>query len=472
MQETRQTRILATLGPATETEEIIGDLMDVGANLFRLNMSHARHDWVRRVEENIRAAAGARGQVPGIVMDLQGPSIRTGELPAPVMLRKGDRFDFTIDPKLKGERLVSVNYPDFLDDIEESAIIQVDNGLIRMRVLRITGAVAECEVEIGGEMGSRRHINLPGTKVKLPALTDKDKTDVALGLETKVDYIALSFVREASDVAQLREFIAGEAHLPKVIAKVEDQYAIKNINAIIEETDAIMVARGDLGVECPFEDLPILQRQIVRSCQLVGKPVIVATHMLESMVGEPIPTRAEVTDVANAVFEQADAIMLSSETSVGQFPLMCVEAMDRIARRMECEDGARFYEEAVLSDERQKLAKVAVQMADDMGARALVVFTVEGKMVPESAWMRPREANIMALCPSERVAGEMSLYRGVVPIVMEEVHSELPAEEEVEAALETLKEKALLKSGDTVVVISSHLAVGEIADSVQMHRVS
>jgi pyruvate kinase len=367
---------------------------------------------------------------------------------------------------------VSVNYPDFLDDIEESAIIQVDNGLIRMRVLRITGAVAECEVEIGGEMGSRRHINLPGTKVKLPALTDKDKADVALGLEIKVDYIALSFVREASDVAQLREFIAGAAHPPKVIAKVEDQYAIKNINAIIEETDAIMVARGDLGVECPFEDLPILQRQIVRSCQLVGKPVIVATHMLESMVGEPIPTRAEVTDVANAVFEQVDAIMLSSETSVGQFPLMCVEAMDRIARRMECEDGARFYEEAVLSDERQKLAKAAVQMADDMGARALVVFTVEGKMVPESAWMRPREANIMALCPSERVAGEMSLYRGVVPIVMEEVHSELPAEEEVEAALETLKEKALLKSGDTVVVISSHLAVGEIADSVQMHRVS
>jgi pyruvate kinase len=467
----RQTRILATLGPATETEETLGGLMDAGANLFRLNMSHARHDWVRRVVENIRAAAGARGYVAGIVMDLQGPAIRTGEISAPVMLEKGDRFDFTIDPKLKGERLVRVNYPDFLNDIEEGAIIQVDNGLIRMRVLKIRGAVAECEVEIGGEMGSRRHINLPGTKVKLPALTDKDKADVALGLETKVDYIALSFVREASDVAQLREFIAGDAHPPKIIAKVEDQYAIKNIDAIIEEADAIMVARGDLGVECPFEDLPILQRQIVCSCQLVGKPVIVATHMLESMVGEPIPTRAEVTDVANAVFEQADAIMLSSETSVGQFPAMCVEAMDRIARRMEREDGARFYEKAVLSDERQKLAKVAVQMADDMEAQALVVFTVEGKMVPESAWMRPREAKILALCPSERVAGEMTLYRGVVPVVMEEVYFELPAEE-VEAALETLKEKALLKSGDTVVVISSHLAVEEIADSVQMHRVS
>ena len=462
---------MATLGPATETEETIGGLMDAGANLFRLNMSHARHDWVQRVVENIRAAAGARGYVAGIVMDLQGPAIRTGEISSPVMLEKGDRFDFTIDPKLKGERLVSVNYPDFLKDIEEGAIIQVDNGLIRMRVLKIKGTVAECEVEIGGEMGSRRHINLPGTKVKLPALTDKDKADVALGLETKVDYIALSFVREASDVAQLREFMGDDTHPPKVIAKVEDQYAIKNIDAIIEEADAIMVARGDLGVECPFEDLPILQRQIVCSCQLVGKPVIVATHMLESMVGEPIPTRAEVTDVANAVFEQADAITLSSETSVGQFPAMCVEAMDRIARRMECEDGARFYEGAVLPDDRQKLAKVAVQMADDMEAQALVVFTVEGKMVPEAAWMRPHEANILALCPSSRVAGEMTLYRGVVPVVMEVVHSDLPAEE-VESALEALKEKALLKSGYTVVVISSHLAVEEIADSVQMHRVS
>jgi len=462
---------LATLGPATETGETIGGLMDAGANLFRLNMSHARHDWVRRVVENIRAAADARGHVPGVVMDLQGPAIRTGEISTPVMLEKGDRFDFTIDSKLKSERLVSVNYPDFLNDIKEGAIIQVDNGLIRMRVLRITGTVAECEVEIGGEMGSRRHINLPGTKVKLPALTDKDKADVALGLDTKMDYIALSFVREASDVAQLREFIAGDAHPPKVIAKVEDQYAIKNIDAIIEEADAIMVARGDLGVECPFEDLPILQRQIVRSCQLVGKPVIVATHMLESMVGEPIPTRAEVTDVANAVFEQADAIMLSSETSVGQFPAMCVEAMDRIARRMEREDGARFHEEAVLSNERQKLAKVAVQMADDMEAQALVVFTIEGKMVPEAAWMRPREARIMALCPSARVAGQMTLYRGVIPVVVEAVQSELPAEE-VEAALETLKEKALLESGDTVVVISSYLAVEEIANSVQMHRVS
>ena len=174
--------------------------------------------------------------------------------------------------------------------------------------------------------------------------------------------------------------------------------------------------------------------------------------------------------MANAVFEQADAIMLSSETSVGQFPAMCVEAMDRIARRMEREDGARFHEEAELSDERLKLAKVAVQMADDMEAQALVVFTVEGKMVPEAAWMRPREARIMALCPSERVAGQMTLYRGVVPVVVKEVHSKLPGEE-VEAALETLKEKALLKSGDTVVVISSHLAVEEIADSVQMHRV-
>jgi len=469
MQGTRQTRILATLGPATETTEAIDGLLEAGTNLFRLNMSHARHDWVRRVVGNIRAAAAARHVVPGIVMDLQGPAIRTGELPAPILLTKGDRFDITIEPDVMGERLVSVNYPDFLNDIAEGAVIMVDNGLIRMRVLRKTATVAECEVEVGGEMGHRRHINLPGTKVKLPALTEKDRADAALGLEMEVDYLALSFVREASDVAELRGHLAAAALPPKVIAKVEDQFAVAHIDAIIAEADAIMVARGDLGVECPFEDLPILQRQIVRACQLAGRPVIVATHMLESMIGEPMPTRAEVTDVANAVFEQADAIMLSSETSVGQFPAMAVAAMDRIARRMEREPAARFHAEAPLTDARQKLAKAAVRMADDLEARALVVFTREGRMVPEVASMRPRGAPIYALCLNAAVAGSLALHRAVHPVVLP--WDEGNPDQAVDAALQELARAGQLQIGDTVVVVSSREALEEIADSVQMRRV-
>ena len=469
MQGTRQTRILATLGPVTQTEETIGALLDAGANVFRLNMSHAKHDWARAVTGHIRAAAAARGCMPGIVMDLQGPAIRTGDLPAPVQLKKGDRFDFTVDPSAEGERCVSVNYPDFLNDIEEGTTILVDSGLIRMRVLRLTDTVAECEVKVGGELGSRRHINLPGTKVNLPALTEKDRADVAVGLELDVDYFALSFVRAAADVALLQELVAAHPRPPKVIAKVEDQHAVQHIDAIIAQADAIMVARGDLGVECPFEDLPILQREIVRACQAVGKPVIVATHMLESMCQEPMPTRAEVTDVANAVFEQADAIMLSGETSVGKFPNRCVKAMDRIARRMEREPAARFHELAALTNDRQKLAKAAVNMADDLDAQAIVVFTRVGRLVPEVAWMRPRAAPILALCLSDAVARSLALHRGVRPVVLP--WDDGDASVVVERALQELAAKNLVAKGDTVVVISSRSAVEEIADSVQMCKV-
>ncbi len=475
MQSTRQTRILATLGPVSQTEETIGALIDAGANVFRLNMSHAKHDWARAVTGHIRAAAAARNCAAGIVMDLKGPAIRTGDLPAPVQLEKGDRFDFTVDssaPAAEGGRCVSVNYPDFLNDIEEGARILIDSGLIRMRVLRLTERVAECEVEVGGELGSRRHINLPGTKVNLPALTEKDRADVAVGLELDVDYFALSFVRAAADVVLLQELVAAHPHPPKVIAKVEDQHAVQHIDAIIAQADAIMVARGDLGVECPFEDLPILQREIVRACQAVGKPVIVATHMLESMINEPMPTRAEVTDVANAVFEQTDAIMLSGETSVGEFPNRCVKAMDRIARRMEREPAARFHELATLTNDRQKLAKAAVSMADDVGAQAIVVFTRVGRLVPEVAWMRPRSAPILALCINDDVATSLALHRGVRPVVLPWDAGDVGGVAEVvERALQELVAKNLLETGDTVVVISSRSAVEEIADSVQMRRV-
>ncbi|MDE0821784.1 MAG: pyruvate kinase [Opitutales bacterium] len=468
MQRNRQTRILVTLGPATETEEMIGRLIDAGATLFRLNMSHARHDWVREVVGNIRAAAATRDCVPAIFMDLQGPAIRTGDLPAAVDLRKGDRFDFTTNPEKAGERVVGVNYPNFLDDIEEGATILIDNGLIRMKVLRITTDAAECEVEIGGDLGNRRHINLPGTKVSLPALTEKDKGDVKVGLQLDVDYFALSFVREAADVEQLKRLIQSAEYSPKVVAKIEDQHAVKQIKRIIHAADAIMVARGDLGVECPYEELPIIQRRIVRQCLKVGKPVVVATHMLESMINEPHPTRAEVTDIANAVFEQADAIMLSGETSVGQFPVMCVEVMDRIARRMEEERGARFHREADLINEREKLAKSAVGMADDLDADAMVVFTVSGRMVRESSWMRPKHSQILALCSSARVAGEMALFRGVKPVIIEGFCPDFP----VLDALATLKGRGHLNAGDTVIVSSSTKAVEKISNSVQIHKVA
>src|ERR1700690_1656878 len=354
----RKTKIIATLGPATESAEMIGNLMEAGVNVFRLNMSHAPHDWVRRVVPDIRAAAAARRIHVGIMMDPQGPAIRPGDISSPLDLQPGQKFTLPVrGERSEEERSVDVNYANFVDDINVGDVVLIDNGAIEMKVLAKAGNKVECEVLTEGKLGSRRHINLPGVKVSLPALTAKDIKDVMLGLEVGVDLIALSFVRESRDLLQLRElFDPGKPH-PLVIAKIEDEQAVANLESIVQEADGIMVARGDLGIEIPYEELPIVQRRIVKTCLRVGKPVIVATHMLESMIESPMPTRAEVTDVANAVYEQTDAIMLSGETTVGKHPLKCIEVFDRIATRIERSGGANFFEHSDLVTSRQKMVK-------------------------------------------------------------------------------------------------------------------
>ena len=468
MTRPRQTKIIATLGPATDTPEIISALIDAGADIFRLNMSHARHDWACRVAGHIREAAG---QKPiAILADLQGPAIRTGAVDEPFQLEKGQQFTFTTDGREPGSRSVGVNYPDLADDVSPGDTILIDNGLIRMKVLEEKAGAIECEVLIGGEMGSRRHINLPGVKVNLPALTEKDRADIQCVLDIGVDFMALSFVREAKDIAELRDAVAAAKHPPRLVAKIEDQYAIKHLDPIIEASDVIMIARGDLGVECPYEELPIIQRRIAKLCQQRGCPVIVATQMLESMIEAPYPTRAEVTDVANAVYEQADAIMLSGEISIGKYPKICIEVADRIARRIERSGGANFHKAAHLECPRGKLANSAVRMADDLGANALVVFTREGRLVPEAAWMRPRQAPILALCLSQTVARSLAMHRAVRPVVMP--WDEGNQAEVIDRALKELTGQNHLASGDTVVVISSMLAVESIADSIQMRVVN
>src|SRR6266536_4009629 len=325
----RKTKIIATLGPATHSPELLGRLIDAGLNIARLNMSHAPHEWARRVVRDIRDAASARRRAVGIMMDTQGPAIRTGDLPAALDLQPGQTFTLTVRGQQSEElHSVDVNYENFLNDISVGDVVLLDNGAIQMKVLAKHANKVECEVLTDGKLGSRRHINLPGVKVSLPALTAKDLADVEVGLRSGVDYIALSFVREAKDIRQLKAVVERRQHRPLIIAKIEDQQALTNLHEIVAEADAIMVARGDLGIEVPYEELPIIQRKIVKTCLRAGRPVIVATHMLESMIESPMPTRAEVTDVANAVFEQADEIMLSGETTVGKYPLKCVEVFD------------------------------------------------------------------------------------------------------------------------------------------------
>jgi pyruvate kinase len=382
-------------------------------------------------------------------------------------LQPGQTFTLTVRGE-KSEELqsVDVNYENFINDIKVGDIVLIDNGRIHMKVLAVRGNKVECEVLTPGKLGSRRHINLPGVKVSLPALTAKDLADVQVGLEVGVDYISLSFVREARDIQQLRAVIENVPQKPLVLAKIEDQEAIENLQSIIGEADGIMIARGDLGIEVPYEELPIIQRRIVKSCLRVGKPVIVATHMLESMIENPLPTRAEVTDVANAVFEQADAIMLSGETTVGKYPLQCMEVFNRISLRMEHSTGAHYHQEAEFSTPRQKLVKSAVVMADELKADAIVVFTIHGHMARYTSWMRPRSSPIYAICPNERVATSLALFRGVRAYVGN-FNLNVP-EETISGGLGMLLKSGALKKGNTVVIIGSVAAGEQIIDAVQM----
>ena len=467
----RKTKIVATLGPATASSEIIGALIEAGLNVARINMSHAPHDWVRRIVRTVREAAAARRTHIGLLMDTQGPAIRTGDLPSALDLKPGQKFTFTVRGE-KSEELhsVDVNYDDLVNDISVGDVVLIDNGAIQMKVMAKRANRIECEVLTPGVLGSRRHINLPGVKVNLPALTAKDLADVELGLELHFDFIALSFVREAKDIRQLRAVTASTEAAPKIVAKIEDQQAVQNIHEIIREADAVMVARGDLGIECPYEELPIIQRRVVKLCLQLGRPVIVATHMLESMIESPLPTRAEITDVANAVFEQSDAIMLSGETTVGKYPVKCVEVFDRISRRIERSGGANYHERAELTKAREKLAKSGVVLANELKADAILVFTWHGNLARYASWMRPRNSPIYAFCQNDSVARSLTLSWGVIPIVLQ--FDLVDPSKTLSAAMRLLTERGLLKTGNSIVVIGSVASGEELVDALQMRVVA
>lgn len=466
----RRTKIIATIGPATASSAMIVNLIEAGMNVARINMSHASHDALRTSVKAIREEAHARQRHVGILMDTQGPAIRTGDLSVPLDLTPGQEFVLTVrGERSEEQRSVDVNYENFVNDINVGDVVLIDNGQIHMKVLAKQANKVECQVLTPGTLGSRRHINLPGVKISLPALTAKDLADVELGLELGVDFIALSFVREAKDIRQLRAVIDRASHRPLVLAKIEDREAVENLNAIIQEADGIMVARGDLGIEVPYEELPIIQRKAVKTCLRIGRPVIVATHMLESMIENPMPTRAEITDVANAVFEQSDAIMLSGETSVGKYPGQCVGVFDRIARRIERSGGANYHERAEFTNPRQKLVKSAVVMANELRADAVLVFTLTGTMARYTSWMRPRYSPVFAVCSTKPVADSLTLNWGIRPVVIPFDHED--REKTIERALDTLVAEGFLRKGNTTVVISSIAAGEQTVNAVQMRVV-
>ncbi|QSR85836.1 pyruvate kinase [Methylacidimicrobium sp. B4] len=465
----RKTRIIATLGPSTESEEKIGELISRGVDVFRFNMSHASADWVRRTSAIVREQSRRFGRHVGLLLDTQGPAIRTGDLSSRLELHPGDIFTFTVrgDPSVD-ERSVSVNYDDLAQDLRVGDVVLVDNGVIQMKVLEKQGFRVRCEVVTRGVMGSRRHINLPGVRVNLPPLTKKDLLDVDLGVECQMDYFALSFVREANDVDLLRQILIARGSKAVIVAKIEDQAAVQNLPQILESADAIMVARGDLGIECPFEELPIIQRRIVKMCLQKMKPVIVATHLLESMTQNPVPTRAEITDIANAVYEQADALMLSGETAAGRYPLECVSLLDRVIRRTERSGGAGYAAFAELLEDQQKIASAAVHLADQVRAAAICVFTRQGKLTATVASLRPRYSPIYALAGEEDLCRRLILRYGTEPIPSRYPTSQ---EEGIVIAEEELRKRGVVSSGDKVILLSEVPLHSERARLVVFYQV-
>jgi len=461
----RKTKIICTLGPATENTDMLRQLMREGADVFRLNMSHADHAWVRQIVPQIRSISEEVGRAVGVLLDTQGPAIRTGDLKTELHLKPGDVLEFTVRGAKSKERYsVDVNYDGLINDIQEGDTVLVDNGVIQLLVLEKENDRIRCRVMTPGTLGSRRHINLPGVRVNLPPLTKKDLCDIAVGVEVGVDFVALSFARQRSDLDELRRVLLQQGSKAQVMAKIEDQSAVKLIHEMIAAADSIMIARGDLGIECPIEELPIIQRKIVKLCAQLGKPVIVATHLLESMVHNPIPTRAEVTDVANAVFEQADAVMLSEETTIGSYPAECVRILNRVALRIERSGGAGYAKSAILEDVRQKTVASAVVLANSLPRAKIIVFTRHGTMARNTSNLRPERATVFAFTPSEEVRRQLSLCWGTCPVRIEFTQDPNAT---IEAAEKYLRDQGLTSPGDNLVIISDIRAGELLVDTVQ-----
>ena len=451
----RKTKIICTIGPATESAEMLQKLADAGMNLVRLNLSHGDHASHGEVMRRVHALNANRNHPVAIMVDTQGPEIRTGDLAHDMNLHDGDEISVVPLGETDVETTsIQVNYADLITDVAVGDKITLDNGLINLEVLSKGKRSMRCRVTDGGVLKSKRHVNLPGIRVNLPGITEKDKRDIVFAREQGADFVALSFVRGAADIAQARELLGADCKV-KLIAKIENQEALTNIEQIVVAADGIMVARGDLGVEIPIEFLPRVQRRIVRLCAVQGKRVIVATHMLESMIQNPTPTRAEVTDVANAVYEEADAIMLSGETTVGKYPVRCVEMLDRIARSIENSRGLRFTDEIILDDDKQQVAAAAVKLAESIGAHGIIVPTRSGRMANHVTSCHPQTPVICAFTFDEQTRRQLVLNRNVLSYCIP--HHDDP-EAILAAAAAILIERKEFSANDKMVVLSDILA--------------
>ena len=468
----RQTKIIFTIGPATSIDDVLKELINERVDICRINMAHATHEWTRGIIQQIKRVCGEVDRHIAIMMDIKGPEIRTGDIGEPIYLEQDQLFDFlmrlpTGDASLDGIHCVNVNYPNLINDVSVGDTVLVDSGLIRMQVVATLDDRIRCRVVIPGQLGNRRHINLPGVRVGLPSLTEKDQGNLAIGLDEGVDFIALSFVRDAAALHSLRSFLTEHGSKARIIAKIEDQQAISNIEEIIDASDGIMIARGDLGIECRYEELPIIQHQVIKACIKKSRPVIVATHMLESMISAPVPTRAEVSDIANAVLEKADAIMLSGETTTGKYPLECVKVFNRIARRIESLHNDEPTKELHLPTPKGKMLRSAVYLANVIEHCGIVVFSRSGYLVRMLSSLR-QKVPIYAFTDIPELFRNLLILWGVEPFEM--AFSGDP-EDTIKNSLDYLKRQKWVNDGQTLIVISNALAKDKIIDTLQIRTV-
>jgi len=465
----RKTKIICTIGPSSESFTMLEKLAKAGMNIVRLNMSHGDHESHMKVIKSVRTLNKKLENPIAILIDTQGPEIRTGDIKQELNLKKDD----IISVVARGEENVEftsirVNYEDLVNDVTIGDMITVDNGLINLEVLTKEDRTMQCKVIDGGILKSKRHVNLPGIRVNLPAITEKDKRDILFSISQEVDFIALSFVRNAEDVDQLKALLGNKVEKIKVISKIEDQEGLKNLSEILDKSDGVMVARGDLGVEIAIEKLPRVQRRIIRLCAQQGKRVIVATHMLESMIKNPIPTRAEVTDVANAVYEEADAIMLSGESAMGKYPVKCVEILSRITLSIEQSPGLQFVKDLSLENDKAEIASAAVKLAESIKAKAIIVPTRRGKMANYVTNCHPQTPIICAFTNDSRTRRQLVLNRNVLSFRIN--FSEDP-EKTLATAAKILITRKEFSPDDRVVVLSDVLA-GSGFDAIQIRQLS
>ena len=450
----KKTKIVCTMGPNTDNREIMRELALNGMDVARFNFSHGDHAEHKHRLEILDSVREELGIPIASLLDTKGPEIRTGKLKdgKKVTLKEGDLYTMTTEEIVGDETRGYINYAGLAEDVKPGDRILIDDGLIELHVREVNGTDIVCRIENGGELGEKKGVIVPGVRVKLPALTDKDKEDIRFGVDAGFDFVAASFVRNADAIREIREILDEKGSAMQIIAKIENEEGIENIDSIIEASDGIMVARGDMGVEIPAEKVPHIQKMIIRKCNLACKVVITATQMLDSMIRNPRPTRAEVSDVANAVYEGTDAVMLSGETAMGSYPIEAVRMMSQIAEESEKYLDYMFYQRRKVSAENLRnisntVCYSSVATASDLEAPVIVAPSVSGFTTRMLSKWRPK-ALIAGLSPSMTVVRQMQLYWGVKPFHAKRAES---TDALLFASVELLKEKGIVKEGEIVV---------------------